>query len=99
MTNWYVENVEEFSDLKDYLEWVESIEVGDRIVLRWTNCGSSYSAEAEITKVNGKSLIGKILHEVKAGMGVYPIGNAIKVPRPAWGVDWSWNNCPMKIKE
>lgn len=87
------------NDLKRYFEWVATLKLGDEIILRWTNCGGFYSAKAIISKINKKSIIGKLKKELKASNGVYPEGNAIKVPRPSWSnVDWTWNNCPMPLE-
>ena len=53
------------------------VDVGDIVILYWTNNYRKFQVPAKVVKVNAKTLVGELEQEVK---GYYPIGWKITVP-------------------
>jgi hypothetical protein len=83
---------------KAYFDFDTTLTVGQRVVIRWTNCGGAYAMPATITKVNAKSVLAAIdtavvAHWAGDAIEVYPAGRVIKAPRLSASKEWSNNNC------
>lgn len=57
------------------------LKIGDVINIKWTNCNIQYQAQATIIKINAKTLLTTLNHDVPSkGLGGYPEGHKISVP-------------------
>lgn len=83
------------------LEFDHTLAIGQKVIAYWTNCGSYYSAQATISKVNAKSVKVTLDEAVATGYsedgGGYPVGHTITCPRPMNFKLWSVNNCVMPV--
>jgi hypothetical protein len=76
------------------LRFERELKVGDKVRVHWTNCGSYYAAPATVARINDKSIVVTLDEAVDTltGLGGYPVGQKIKVPRLG-SAGWSANNC------
>jgi hypothetical protein len=80
-------------------EWQKSwdadkvVKVGDKVRLYWTSSSSQYTGEAEVVKVNDKSIRAKLLTEIKTSYGVaYKVGHEITVSRIRNYQKWTYSH-------
>lgn len=63
-------------------EFATAIRVGNSVEVRWTNCNRHFRANAIVTKINEKTGVAKITHDVPSDHGGYKAGQTIKAPLP-----------------
>jgi hypothetical protein len=74
--------------------WDDALTVGQEVMVCWTNSHRAFAIRGTVTKINAKSLLAAIAHEIRDVHGrlLYETGRAIKAPR-FMTQGWSSNNC------
>lgn len=85
------------TDLIQAMKHNEELVVGQRVEVRWTNCGNYYRAEGTVAKINAKS-VRVAIDEAQHG---YEAGREISSPRCCFDtmLRWSWSNCVLPTEE
>lgn len=63
-----------------------AVETGSTVSIRWTSCGSLYSAHGTVRKVNRASL--KV--ELPQALPGYPAGFLVTIPVPGTNLNGAW---------
>ena len=84
-------------DVKRQIQFEREVQVGDKRMAHWTNCGHYYEAEVEVEAINDKSVRVRI---TKATDG-YPVGHKLNIPNFLNMHRWSWDNrlAPLALAE
>lgn len=76
-----------------HLAFDKDLKIDQIVHLRWTNCYRYYQARAKIVRLNLKTVVCELQHDVPTGTGShYHKGREIKVSRYTHN-NWSLNNC------
>ena len=80
--------------------WNDALTIGQEVIVCWTNSHRAFAMWATITKVNAKTVLAALTHEIrdKHGRLQYEAGRAIKAPR-FMTQGWSTNNCVQQAPE
>jgi hypothetical protein len=70
------------SVLMELIEDNESLQVGQKCIVRWTNSGNQYEERAEIVRLNPMSVVVRVVNN-----------RLVIVPRITAFKRWSCNNC------
>jgi hypothetical protein len=70
----------------------QQLEIGSKVIARWTADGYSYSGEALITNLKRSMVRVSLLHAVGPN-NHYPIGKQLELPRYCDQARWSSRNC------
>jgi hypothetical protein len=90
-------NAVEFRQLVDE---DEALVLGAPVVVRWTSCYRAFRANGHVSKVNRKSILVRLDHEILIdGKLGYPEGHEIMAPRLADFKRWTANNCARPRSE
>jgi hypothetical protein len=74
----------------------ETLHVGDKATVRWTNCNRQYEGKGEVSKVNDKTARVRLTEEVPVQGGTaYPVGREIIAPI----VNDTVGNCIIPVVE
>lgn len=76
------------AELKTVCDWEGALHEGDTVAVVWRHAGSLYRGEAQVVRVNARSVRVRLTEEVTAVAGTYPAGREIVVPRVANIVRW-----------
>lgn len=81
------------TEYKTVIDFESSLNPGDTVKVRWTNCKRYFSGEARVVKNNRKSFRVELLAPVHIeGQSYYPAGQTITVPNIDDMFRWSANN-------
>jgi len=82
-------------DVKRQIQFEREVEVGDKCLAHWTNCGNYYETQVEVEAVNAKNFRVRI---TKATDG-YPVGHKLNIPNFLNIDRWTWNNrlAPLQV--
>jgi hypothetical protein len=88
---------------KELSAFDQSLAVGQRVMIRWTQGHRFYAMPATITKVNRQSVLAAIdaaIYDRRGGKEtlLYPAGQVIKAPRLSAFKAWTVNNCVMPLE-
>lgn len=81
-------------DFRELCVFDSSLQVGQLVEARWTNCYHFYAAQAAVIRVNEASVRVRLVEDVRAGEPgriAYPAGRELRVPR-VLSAGWSNNN-------
>lgn len=79
--------------LKDFIADERLLKPGVKVIAYWTSSGNEYTAQAEVVKVNAKTILVRLLHKVSVDWrSAYSEGTEISCPRVMNAKKWSWRN-------
>lgn len=71
------------------------LQVGAKVIVRWTNCNRQYEGRGEVSKVNAKTARVRLTAEVPVQGGTaYPVGREIIAPI----INDTAGNCIKEVK-
>jgi len=79
-------------EIKTVLELYKNLVIGQKVAVRWTNCGYYMAGVGEVTKINKKSAVVVLTEAVSGPHGNYPVGQKLRLSTYVASVEWSWQN-------